>query len=263
MRLIILLLIFTSCGPGSHPVQVINQEETPIVETIEEVPEEPNKWTYLAILKPLNQQFSGSVNGSVTLDLEDDRFLADVRVALAPGSILHFQSVHAGERCPSLDDDVNQDGIIDPVEGMAVYGKRLIPLDGNLNSQRAGITTAPLADRWGNYIYVRMASFERMMSDLRREEDQDEILTKLSIDEYLNLSSRVVVIYGVSPSVSLPGSVEKIGQWGLHQSMPIACGIFKKVKGPPGMPYEDDFLGEIETPEDEIPEILRPGGVQD
>jgi hypothetical protein len=256
-----LLLILVSCGP--QPVKTtdtLTLTETPVEEPEEVIKEDPNKWTYLAVLRPVNAQFSRDITGSVTLDLDDDRFLADVRVALAPANIIHFQSVHAGERCPGPEDDLNGDGVIDAEEGRAVWGDRLIPLDGNLNGQLAGLSTGPVADQWGNYIYVRMASFTRMLWDLRKDDERPEDdITKLAPDEPLWSNSRVAVIYGVPTSVELPETVASLWQWGRHQSLPIACGVFKRVLGPPGTAYDDDFLGEAPETGDDIPEILVQG----
>jgi hypothetical protein len=245
--------LLPACGPTPAP-RVLTEVQDELVE------EETNRWTYLAVLKPLNAPHSGHINGSVTLDLDDDRFLADVRVALAPEGILHFQSVHTGNRCPEAADDLNGDGFIDAIEGNSVYGNRLIPLDGNLNGQLAGLNIAPVADQWGNYIYVRMASYERLLSDLKKPDEQpDDDMDKLPADETLRLSGRVVVLYGISNRAQLPETVQKLWHWGPHQSLPIACGILKRVRQAPGVPYEDDFLGDAPVTDDEVPEILVPG----
>jgi hypothetical protein len=198
---------------------------------------------YLAVLKPLNEQVSGKVTGAMTLSREEDELIGDVRFSGGPltAKVIHSQSVHSGRRCPTLEDDINNDGFIDGVEGEIVYGKILIPLDGDLNSQRMGGGIYPIADDFGSYVYSQLASYEKFKTDLYEIDlDPKDQVMKIKEGDIISFSDKAVVIFGISKSADLPDSVASNTRFGKFQSFPIACGILKKITTIPGTLHQDD-----------------------
>jgi hypothetical protein len=201
--------------------------------------------TYRAILRPLNEQ-NALMNGSATIVRKGDDFIVDVRLSHGPVKTLVRQSLHQGHRCPTEEDDTNADGIIDAAEGAAVYQGILIPLDDDISSLRMGLGTFPLADDFGSYFYSRVTSYETVLSDLREEDlNPDDEYVKLGSRKNFNTLGRVVVLSGVPVETVLPETVTGIGRLTPHQSLPIACGILKRVEGSPGTIDQDVSEAEL------------------
>ena len=198
---------------------------------------------YQALLAPVNKDVSGHLNGSLTLVREQDEFIADVRFSGGPVSSLHAQSIHVGSRCPGIKDDLNNDGFIDGAEGALVYDKIIIPLDDDLSTQWIGLGTFPVTDQYGYYFWSRATSFEKLMKDLKDEDinPNDEFI-KIENNKSLNLLGKVVVIKGVPQSTSLPETVSASGRETPHQSLPVACGIIRKLTHVPGV-IDNDRTG--------------------
>ena len=110
---------------------------------------------YLAVFETLNPGITYKLTGAFTFsrDKLEDELVGDVRLTNAGPGVIHAQNVRVGTRCPTLQDDLNQDGIIDASEGEAVYGPLLFPLDGDLSSQSSHDGVFPVGDTFGNYIY--------------------------------------------------------------------------------------------------------------
>lgn len=196
---------------------------------------------YQGLLAPVNKEVSGHLNGSLTVVREKDEFTADVRLSGGPKSSLHAQSIHMGTRCPDLRDDINGDGFIDGDEGLAAYEGILIPLDDDLNSQHIGLGTFPTTDEYGYYFWSRTVEFAKLLADLK-EDDINEVddYVKLNNNKKLNLTNMVVVIKGVPETTLLPPSVAGRGRNTPHQSLPIACGIIRKLNVTPGVIDQDE-----------------------
>lgn len=191
--------------------------------------------TYQALLSPVNPKAVQRINGSLTLVREKDEFIADIRLANSAPKNLHTQSIHVGDRCPTEADDINQDGYIDAFEGAQVYKEILIPLDDDLNSQWMGLGTFPASDEYGYYFYSRVASYEKLLADLRTEDiNLKDEYTKLGTDKAMNVTNLVVVIKGVPESHPLPETVAGFGRATTHQALPIACGVITKLESVPG-----------------------------
>jgi hypothetical protein len=246
---IILLAVFIfaiACSP--QQAKKVSQQMRPAATEskepqIEHKPELEIDGQYLAILETLNEVVSQEVTGAVTISREDDEFVGDVYFLGGPltASVLHMQSVHEGTKCPTMEDDLNQDGFIDAVEGEMVYGKVLIPLDADLNAQHLELGTYPVADQYGLYVYSSVASYERFITDLKAENlNPNGYLTKLKPDEKLELEGKVVIIKGVSRAALLPDTVQSNSRWPNHQTIPIACGVMQKVRSTPGIIDRDE-----------------------
>ena len=235
-------LILTSCGQSSGgKSQKAKSEKTQNEATSGNshppVVKEKNEGQYIAKLSALNENVAGLITGAATISRVKDELVADVRFsgeALTAG-ILHEQNIHIGERCPTAADDLNGDGFIDSVEGSLVYGKIIIPMDGDLNSQRMGGGIFPVADEFGGYIYSQVASYQKFMEDLREIDiNLDDLIVTLAEGEEFEFENKVIVIQGVSANAALPDSVASNNQFTNYQSLPVACGLFSRVHQVPG-----------------------------
>jgi hypothetical protein len=199
---------------------------------------------YLAKLIPLNESLAGKISGAFTFSREDDEIVGDVRLVGGAPHHIYSQYVRIGNRCPGLEDDLNNDGFIDVIEGELVFGKVLIPLDGDLGTQRSHNGVFPITDKYGNYIYSKVASFDQFIQDLRApDHSADEGMAKLKSNERLNLVGKVVVIHGVPPESVLPFSVASQHRLGRHLTLPVACGVIEKVLSTPGVINEGPYAG--------------------
>jgi hypothetical protein len=242
MTLVSSLGLLVGCSKGKT-------DHAPTLTLKTEPLEEEFKGVYQAIFAPLNKNFSGHLNGSLTILKENDDFIANIRFSGGPKSVLHTQSIHIGTRCPSLDDDLNNDGIIDGEEGALVYKEIILPLDEDLNSQWLGLGTYPASDEFGSYLWSRSASFKKILKDLYEEDiNQKDDLIKLSDTKAFTLNGNVVVISGIPTSQELPETVIGRGRLTKHQSLPIACGVIRKLTHVPGV-IDTDSTG-----------IIYPGG---
>jgi hypothetical protein len=183
--------------------------------------------TYHTILRPVNFHSNGFVPyGTATFHVNGDNF--QVSTALDDDArVTHRQSVHLGSRCPNMSDDRNGDGFVDYQEALAVVGSVLLPLDNDVNAQLAGAENYP---RGSGMTYNRTASVSRITADLWQADENggDEIM-KLASGAAMGLNSRVVLVHGTSNN-SLPTSVAARTGESAALSLPIVCGVLRKVK---------------------------------
>ena len=100
----IVMLMGCSKGGSGSEKNVISEKENL---------ESEMKGIHMAVLTPVNKNIPSRINGSLTILKEKEDFVADVRLAGAPGSVIHSQNIHLGSRYPDERDDVNGDGYID------------------------------------------------------------------------------------------------------------------------------------------------------
>lgn len=199
---------------------------------------------YMGTINPINNSVGGPISGSVTLNREGKNLLAYVRLSGGQPGVTHQQKIHAGFSCPGTDFDINADGYVDAVEAMDHVQGVLIPLDGQLGSQGAGYNVWPVGDQYGNYWYEKSTPYTNFVNDLRRNDPNlRDDLVKLEDDKLLNLDSRVIMIYGVGPEVALPATVARRGNLSRNSSLPIACGVLRKVSMVPGTAENDPNIG--------------------
>lgn len=204
---------------------------------------------YMAKFFTMNPGVNGSLPGSATLFRHDDKFMAYVRLFGGAPNAWHQQNVYTGNRCPNAGDDLNQDGYIDIEEGNRIWGDILLPLDSNLRSQKSGANIYPMADASGNYFYERETSFEEMFNDLKSEDKNlNDDWVKLASDQGLDFEGRVVVVMGTASTVDYPPTVASLDNRPAHQTLPIACGVFKKVTQIPGEAYNGEIPGPVDGP---------------
>jgi len=93
---------------------------------------------YQARFTTLNSHINGTIPGSANLYRIKNRLFAYVRLFGGGVNAWHMQNIYIGKKCPTLSDDLNQDGFIDIIEAEKVLGKIIIPLDNNIKTQKAG-----------------------------------------------------------------------------------------------------------------------------
>lgn len=183
---------------------------------------------YQATLAPINAHLAGDVTGTALLKVKDDSLIVEVKVNGSPAQIIHAQSIHVADACPTLASDVNKDGVIDAVEGLRNYGAVVIPLDNELKTQIENNAKFPTADFSGNYYYQQSVSMSEMMKDLTTK-DLDKGDDIIKIKSSLGLAGRQIVIYGVAKDAALPDSVASLRGQSKYSSLPIACGSLRKI----------------------------------
>lgn len=123
---------------------------------------------YLAKFQTLNPQINGIIGGSSTIYITPERINAFVRLFAGGSKAWHMQHVFVGDRCPEMTDDLNFDGLLDIQEVYKVVGNIIIPLDGNISSQKADLYVFPVANEWGGYSYDKEAKYKHFIKDLKK-----------------------------------------------------------------------------------------------
>lgn len=195
---------------------------------------------YQTPLTALNVNMTLGTVGTAGLHRSSDVFKAFVKLYIGEKGVIHRQSIHHGSRCPTIRDDVNNDGFIDQREAHFVVGNVILPLDGDLDSQGEGSGYYPQGNGIaGGYFYERTASFSRMFEDMRDIDRNtlDEI-DKIPYDRGYSFHNKVVMIYGAGTFTNLPLSIDSIGGLNRHRSLPIACGVLQRSGNFPSELYD-------------------------
>lgn len=201
---------------------------------------------YLATFITMNPHVNGTLPGSATFYRKEDRLHAYLRLFAGSPKAWHQQKVYTGTRCPSMADDTNADGYIDIIEAEAVVGKVLIPLDADLTTQNSGRNFYPVGDPSGSYHYERVVSFNRFLQDLKSDDKNlEDNVVKLAADEPLILEGKIIMIQGTAETVEYPETVASSNRHLPFQTLPIACGIFKKADIAPGSPDDEVIPGPV------------------
>lgn len=186
---------------------------------------------YLAQFTTLNPQVNGTLSGSVTMYKKDDKVVAYTRLFAGPPEMWHMQNIYTGSRCPEQKDDLNMDGYLDINETAKVVKNIIIPLDGDINTQLDGLNLFPLADIYGSYFYEKEGRYSTMLKDLKAADpDPTDNIVKLGKNEKLNFEGKVVLLQGASKDFAFPESVGTYGEVPVFKSLPIACGVIKKIR---------------------------------
>lgn len=255
----LLSLLAASCGQKTSSSKAsppsAQEEDLPVVEEEEEegteTPAGPADGSnisgyYLATFSTLNPHVNGTLPGSATFYRKEDRLFAYLRLFASAPKAWHQQKVYTGTRCPTLADDANTDGYIDIVEAETVVGKVLIPLDADLSTQNSGRNFYPVGDLSGSYHYERVVNFNRFLQDLRSEDkNTEDNIIKLSTQEPFLIEGKVVMIQGTAETIEYPETVASTNRHRPFQTLPIACGVFKKADITPGLPDNGTIPGPI------------------
>lgn len=177
---------------------------------------------YRAQLVPLNAKATErAVTGTATFTISGEQLTARVDAKGLFAGIPHAQHIHGftdgtDAVCPRPPADRQDDGdrLIDVVEGLPAYGAILVPLD----SELVPVTqqSYPVAEgRLGIIDYEATASVAEL---------EEAIGTELALER------RVVVLHGIDPDASLPASVQSLAGLPATTTLPVACGIIKRVQ---------------------------------
>lgn len=241
-----LLTLLASCGDSGSNGNSRSNESTEEREEIIPTDGSNIDGLYRATFTTLNSHVNGTIPGSATFLRKENKFYAYVRLFAGGPKAWHPQAVYTGGRCPTMDDDENRDGFIDIVEAEKVLGSIIIPLDANISSQSGGKNFYPLADASGSYHYERITNFQSFLNDLQREDnDLEDNVTKLGPDRGLKIEGKTVLIQGISDTITLPETVASVGRRRSFQTLPIVCGVFKKITTTPGTPDDGVIPGPV------------------
>lgn len=216
--LMLFSLMITSCGKDSGSGSSESQQEQ----------QEELRGKYKAVLRPISSTISGWIpygNAEITVDesnIHISTYLDDDQ------RVMHLQSIHEGKRCPNIEDDRNKDGVIDAIEAEAVVGKVLVPLDGDITSQKKGEKSYPSGS---SFTYKRTAAINDLISDLYMADDNpNDSVKKLTANDPFNLSGKVVLIHGTAATNKVPQTLQTHNGLASNLSVPIVCGIIKRIE---------------------------------
>ena len=188
--------------------------------------------TYRAALFQVNpQQSMTTASGVVEVILHGEENLVELSLrATGLDGVGHPSFLWSADGCPSRAADVNDDGIVDVVEGQVAYGGVLLTRDGDITSQTIEAPgfpygTAPL--------YGSTANLLDVMDALDGPDpDEGDLFVSLVPGEPLELDHRTIVIHGISPQtlVARPHVTGMAGT-GIATSatVPILCGTLTRV----------------------------------
>lgn len=187
---------------------------------------------YATTLLPVNNNIHMLKVGTAAFQRDGDIVTAYVKLKYGQRKTNLRQGIYTGTRCPEPTDDKNKDAYIDINEARPVIGKMIIPLDGVLDSQTEGSAGYPTGDALlGGFNYKTTGSFSRMFADLKNpDHDPNDNLVKLGADEGLSLQGKIVILHGINESVFLPPTAATTSEGSAYKTMPVACGVLKKVK---------------------------------
>jgi hypothetical protein len=184
---------------------------------------------FRASLMPLNSKIS-NVKGQSTIWVQGKQIYVRVKIRNGGERVEHMQAIHSFQPCPSIEDDLNEDGYIDYEESILRVGNILIPLDSDLNSQQSGIHNYPITRKDEQYFYSEAGDITKLLKDLRADDEEPrDHLCKLKENEDLNLLGRTIMIYGLPSLRNLPPSVAAAPFKTQEESIPVACGEIGRV----------------------------------
>ena len=195
------LCLLTSCGA--------KKESTPLVRSpTQEL--ETTQGSFKAILRPYNFNLAGWIpSGMADIKIEGDEI--EIKSWLDDSAnVMHRQNIHFGSRCPSIEDDINHDGLVDFNESKRVAKEVFLPLDHDLDSLAQDENNYPI----GNFSYHETASISSLTQKLNQN---------------LNLSGKVIIVTGVASNRGLPTTVSQENNQTRESSIPIACGVIERM----------------------------------
>lgn len=198
----ICIIVVSSCGKQEFP-DYSDEENLPQFEEAD--------GTFTSTLIPMNTRLVKTFKSRSLMWFRGDQFYIRIVGENGESQTRYHQYIHAGSRCPDGNDDMNQDGMIDFSEVIAVSGPILVPLDRNLENQEEGEEWFPTSNRKGFYYYSRSASVMDFLADLYSEDIfPTDNLAKLKAGEKFDPEKRVIILYGSKSDPFLP----------------VACGIW-------------------------------------
>ena len=153
------------------------------------------------------------------MTLTDSELSVLIKMSKAPSLRSTYQTLYNGE-CPDATDDKNGDGIVDINEAMEKLGKKILPLDSDINSSNPAKNVFPQANNNGAYEYSAKGKIETIMQDLDENDYSDN----------LDLEGSVVLLQGLPTYFKFPNSVESSDGLPVTETLPVACGKIVKEK---------------------------------
>lgn len=220
-----------STGSGSFVSEPFTQRSIPRV--------------FIAKLEPMNNHYvpGSDQHGAATLTIDGDDITVKMGAASVDANIVHRAAIHRGTKCPeTAADDANQDGVIDAMEGVSVYGLILVNLGADISSLEASLKGgAPMADDTSTIDYSGGGSLTAMLNDLHERPEMDPAtgIGKLAPEETFKADETVVVIYGIAENTALPDTAVAFQNTTRQSSLPVLCGFLVPAATPLGSAGSD------------------------
>ncbi len=181
---------------------------------------------YVARLRPLNQQITGSeASGEVSFAITGDRLTITTDARGLPPGMTHWQHFHGfadGRKaaCPTDAGDKGGDGIIDLIETEPVSGATMVPFNDDPVAMDVPHDSYPTSTAKGTMYYEKTVSLAALQAAFGKAFEGRE----------LDLDARVVFLHGVPSGTALAPSVASLGPIPAHVTLPIACGEIRRVR---------------------------------
>ncbi len=222
MLIFISLVTLISCGKKES----LNKKFVSL-----EIMPKKDEGIFIANILPLNSNLSSISSGKMKIIWDTQMFLSESKVVGTDPGVKHLQFIMSSSQCPSEEDDLNQDSVIDMNELLTVSGDILVPLDSDVSEQLNGIDYGPISNEMGDYIYRRSSSRSDLLNDLTLPDpDFYDHIGKISENDKLDFNKRVVVVLGVSAEKEIPQSVKSFWDLPVELSIPIGCGKLEESK---------------------------------
>ena len=221
------VLILSNCGPAT---QQQNEDAEGVDDmAIEETPNMADEVTiYRGEIQNMNfaQQEGQSIDGTVTITVNDDIATVEVEAYSLPPNMMHLQHFHGFEdgneaECPEAEADKNGDGIIDLIETQESAGITMIPLHDNPLNLEIKTETYPQAAENGDLKYSTSFSVSEM---------QNAVKEKYGLENF-DFNDFVLFIHSVNEGQNLPETVQSLPGVPAHITLPIACAELEQVEG--------------------------------
>lgn len=160
-----------------------------------------------------------TMKGEGIVTQTDDELSFIIKMNKAASLRSTYQNLYDGD-CPDITDDKNGDGIVDINEAMEKLGRKIMPLDSDINSSNPAKNVFPQANTAGSYEYSAKGKLETIMQDLDEHEYSDN----------LNIEGSVVLLQGLPTYFKFPNSVESSDGLPVTETLPVACGKITKEK---------------------------------
>lgn len=211
------LVMVSSCGKRESNKSLSYNEELTI---------EKDDGHFFSKINVVNASLNSFNKGEAKIVISDEKISFDINISGADPGVKHLQFILTGDRCPNINDDKNQDGIIDVNELFVSSGLVLIPLDSDVSEQLLGIDFGPISNESGDYKYRRSATRFDLWSDLTLPDpDHYDQIVKLENNQKLQMKRRIIVIMGISREKELPSTVTSYWNLPQDQTIPVGCGV--------------------------------------
>lgn len=169
--------------------------------------------SFFTIINPLEKIHHGSLLGLARFSKFGDEVKVFVRLTNGPKSLHLYQYLLSGKRCPTVQEDIDGDGLISFHEAQKKIGKVMIALDNDLNSISSG-SDLILRDE---YNYFQSGSYDLMVSDLFFRQDSFSSIYKIKERE-MEINQKVIGIFIGNLMTESP----------YDSQIMVGCGILKK-----------------------------------